>query len=134
MGKTGPYLQLILIIVESAAVIIVARVFELALGTQATTTGVDSKGNNAVYIVTFSMPQLLVRPFSSLFILFYFDWILMKGIVPLTILITVLAGLTSNHSWGNDEIEQQRPEGSIVGGLVFAPPTTRSHLHTTTIR
>ena len=58
----------------------------------------------------------------------------MKGIVPLTILIAVLAGSTSNHSWGNDEIEQQRQEGSNVGGLVFAPPTTtRSHLHSTTM-
>lgn len=58
----------------------------------------------------------------------------MKGIVPLTILIAVLAGFTSNHSWGNDEIEQRRQEGSIVGGLVFVPPTTtRSHLHSSTI-
>lgn len=75
MGKTGPYLQLILIIVESAAIIIIARVFELALGNQATTNGVDPQGNNAVYIFSFSMPQLLVRLFSSLFILFL-DWIL----------------------------------------------------------
>lgn len=67
--KTGPYLQLILIIVESAAVITIARVFELALGSQATTSGVDPQGNNAVYIFSFSMPQLLVRLFSSL--LFY---------------------------------------------------------------
>ena len=67
LGKTGPYLQLILIIVESAAIIIVARVFELVLGMQATTTGVDPQGNNSVYIITFSMPQLLVRPFFGLF-------------------------------------------------------------------
>jgi hypothetical protein len=50
-------------------------VFELALGKQATTTGVDPQGNNTVYIVTFSMPQLLVRPFSR-FLISFFDWIL----------------------------------------------------------
>ena len=57
----------------------------------------------------------------------------MKGIAPLAIVIAALAGFTSNHSWRNDEIEQRSQEGSIVGGLVFALPTTRSHLQSTTI-
>lgn len=57
----------------------------------------------------------------------------MKGIVPLAILIAVLAGFTSNHSLRNDETEQRSREGNTVGGLVFTLPTTRSHLHSTTI-
>jgi len=58
----------------------------------------------------------------------------MQGIAPLGILIAALVGFTSNHSLQNDEIEQQSQEKNTVGGLVFALPTTRSHLHSTTIR
>ncbi|KDR69113.1 hypothetical protein GALMADRAFT_934693 [Galerina marginata CBS 339.88] len=115
LGKRGPYLRVVVIIIESAAVITVARVFELALGAQGTTKGVDPRGNNSVYVVNFSMPQLL-------------------GIVPLTILISVLAGFTNNHTTGNEPIEERSQARSITGGIMFAPPiTTRSDLHSTTL-
>ncbi|KDR69110.1 hypothetical protein GALMADRAFT_934629 [Galerina marginata CBS 339.88] len=106
LGRSGTYLRVVLIVIESAAIITVARVFELALATQTNTSGVDPRGNNSAYVVNFSMPQIL-------------------GIVPLIILIAVLAGFT--HGTEIESTEERGQTRSVAGTIMFARPImTRS--------